>query len=228
MHYRSLAALLPIPSPPAPSHGGSERPTVAHGRLPGARSGRHGPRFGCSGDGGVKNAAEVGAAWGVAAPEQVPPQTLAHHSSLAGHSNGASSSLPCGGPACASCGGGLTDWDVARPGTRRCSPLRSLVAVRPLSVSCVELELELLVTRALQPCQAACRNLHLEWIITWKSSTQGSAMFPTNIPRVETVARKTPSSKAKRSLSQTNKQFISLHNLMNAAVKLIRTRSQQV
>ena len=52
--------------------------------------------------------------------------------------------------------------------------------------------------------------------------------IPTNIPRVGTVARKTPSYKAKRSLSQTNKQFISSQNLMNARVKRIRTRSQQV
>ena len=52
--------------------------------------------------------------------------------------------------------------------------------------------------------------------------------IPTNIPRVGTVARKTPSSKAKRSLSQTNKQFISSQNLMNARVKRIRTRSQHV
>ena len=49
-----------------------------------------------------------------------------------------------------------------------------------------------------------------------------------NIPTVETDASKAPSSKAKRSLSQTNKQFISSQNLMNARVKCIRTRSQQV
>ncbi|KAG2630348.1 hypothetical protein PVAP13_3KG475500 [Panicum virgatum] len=52
--------------------------------------------------------------------------------------------------------------------------------------------------------------------------------IPANIPIVGTVASKTPSSKAKRSLSQTNKQFISPHNLMNARVKRIRTRSQQL
>ena len=52
--------------------------------------------------------------------------------------------------------------------------------------------------------------------------------IPANIPIVGTVASKTPSSKAKRSLSQTNKQFISPHNLMNARVKHIRTRSQHV
>jgi len=36
-----------------------------------------------------------------------------------------------------------------------------------------------------------------------------------NILTVKTDASKTPSSKAKRSLSQTNKHFISSHNLMN-------------
>lgn len=93
-------------------------------------------------------------------PSKSPPKTLAHHSSLAGHGNGASSRLPCGG---ASLDPRLVQH-VAAPsliGMSRglahgaAAPLRSLVAVRPLSVSCVELELELLVTHALQPCHAA-------------------------------------------------------------------------
>ncbi|KAG2558076.1 hypothetical protein PVAP13_8NG128501 [Panicum virgatum] len=48
-----------------------------------------------------------------------------------------------------------------------------------------------------------------------------------NIPTVATNASKIPSSKAKRSICQTNKLFISSHNLTNAAVKRIWTRSQQ-
>ena len=49
-----------------------------------------------------------------------------------------------------------------------------------------------------------------------------------NIPTVETNASKTPSSKAKRSLSQTNKPFISSHNLMNSILKCVWARNQQV
>jgi len=47
-------------------------------------------------------------------------------------------------------------------------------------------------------------------------------------PTVQKAATKTPVSKASRSVSQNNKNFISTHQLMNAAVKRIRTRSQQV
>ncbi|XP_039845522.1 uncharacterized protein LOC120705055 [Panicum virgatum] len=58
-------------------------------------------------------------------------------------------------------------------------------------------------------------------------TTPKSASIPEVARQVEIHATKTPSSKAKRSLSQTNKNYISSHNLMNAAMKRIRTRSQQ-
>jgi len=47
-------------------------------------------------------------------------------------------------------------------------------------------------------------------------------------PTVQKAATKTPVSKPPRSVSQNNKNYISTHQLMNAAVKRVRTRSQQV
>ncbi|KAG2570891.1 hypothetical protein PVAP13_7KG031700 [Panicum virgatum] len=47
-------------------------------------------------------------------------------------------------------------------------------------------------------------------------------------PTVQKAATKTLVSKPPRSVSQNNKNYISTHQLMNAAVKCVRTRSQQV
>jgi hypothetical protein len=47
-------------------------------------------------------------------------------------------------------------------------------------------------------------------------------------PIVQKTAAKTLASKATRSVSQNNKNYISTHQLMNVAIKRVRTRSQQV
>jgi len=47
-------------------------------------------------------------------------------------------------------------------------------------------------------------------------------------PKVQKSAAKTPASKATRSVSQNNKNYISRVQLMNAATKCVWTRSQKV
>jgi hypothetical protein len=47
-------------------------------------------------------------------------------------------------------------------------------------------------------------------------------------PTVQKTTRKTLASKATQSVSQNNKNYISAHQLMNVAIKRVRTRSQQV